>query len=110
VALIVLVLALTPGAQASSGLTSCPNKAIKFQVEGATKPYTTVVKSISVKGTPCAKAYEFFRLLYNGEKLSKTGYPQNYKCETGEFKVPVGYFAQVCTKPGKTIQYAAQGG
>ena len=110
VALIALVAALAPGAQASSGLTSCPNKPIKFQVEGSAKPYTIVVKTISVKGTSCAKADEFFRLTYNGEKISKTGYPQNYKCETGEFKVPVGYFPQVCTKPGKTIQYAAQGG
>jgi hypothetical protein len=109
-ALIALVAALTPGAQASSGLKSCANKPIKFQVEGATKPYTTVVKAISVKGTSCAKAYEFLRLAYNGEKISKTGYPQSYKCETGEFKVPVGYFPQVCSKPGKTIQYAAQGG
>lgn len=110
VALIALVAALTPGAQAASGLTSCPNKAIKVQVEGSTKPFTVVVKTISVKGTSCAKANEFFRLTYNGEKISKTGYPQNYKCEAGEFKVPVGYFPQVCTKPGKTIQYAAQGG
>jgi hypothetical protein len=110
VALIALVVALTPGAQASSGLTSCPNKPIKFQVKGSTKPFTIVVKTISVKGTSCAKADEFFRLTYNGEKISKTGYPQNYKCETGEFKVPVGYFPQVCTKPGKTIQYAAEGG
>ncbi len=110
VALIALVAALTPGAQASSGLTSCPNKPIKLHVEGSTKPFTVVVKTISVKGTSCAKADEFFRLVYNGEKISKTGYPQNYKCETGEFKVPAGYFPQVCTKPGKTIQYAAQGG
>ena len=109
-ALIALVAALTPDAQASSGLTTCPNKPIQVQVEGSTKPFAIVVKTISVKGTSCAKANEFFRLAYNGEKISKTGFPQNYKCEAGEFKVPVGYFPQVCTKPGKTIQYAAQGG
>jgi hypothetical protein len=112
-ALIALVVALTPGAQASSGFTSCPNKAVKFQIEGSdgsTSPYTVTVKAISVKGTSCAKANEFFRLSYNGEKISKTGYPQNYKCENGEFKVPLGYIATICSKPGKTIKYGAQGG
>jgi hypothetical protein len=113
VALLVLVMALTPGAQASSGFTSCPNKAVKFQIEGSdgTKsPYTVTVKAISVKGTSCTKAYEFFRLSYNGEKISKTGYPQNYKCANGEFHVPLGYIPTICTKPGKTIKYGAQGG
>jgi hypothetical protein len=113
VALIALVAALTPGAQASSGFTSCANKPIKFMIEageGEETPYTTVVKAISVKGTSCAKAYEFLRLSYNGEKISKTGYPQSYKCENGEFKVPLGYIPTICSKPGKTIKYGAQGG
>jgi len=113
VALIALVAALTPGAQASSGFTTCPNKSLKIQIEdgeGGKVPYTVTVKAISVKGTSCAKAYEFFRLSYSGEKISKTGYPQNYKCENAEFKVPVGYIPTVCSKPGKTIKYGAQGG
>lgn len=112
-ALIALVVALTPGAQASSGFTTCPNKALKIMIEGSEgekTPYTVTVKAISVKGTPCAKAYEFFRLSYNGEKISKTGYPQNYKCENAEFKVPAGYIPTICSKPGKTIKYGAQGG
>jgi hypothetical protein len=113
VALIALVVALTPGAQASGAFSSCPNKSLKIMIEGAEgekTPYTVTVKAISVKGTSCAKAYEFFRLSYNGEKISKTGYPQNYKCENAEFKVPAGYIPTICSKPGKTIKYGAQGG
>jgi hypothetical protein len=84
-----------------------------FEIEGAEgekTPYTVTVKAISVKGTPCAKAYEFFRLSYNGEKTGKYGYPQNYRCENAEFKVPAGYIPTICSKPGKTIKYGAQGG
>ncbi len=113
VALIALVAMLTPGAQASNGFTSCPNKSLKIMIEGPEgekTPYTVTVKAISVKGTSCAQAYEFFRLSYNGEKTSKTGYPQNYACKGAEFKVPVGYIATICSKPGKTIKYGAQGG
>lgn len=113
VALIALVVALTPGAQASSGFSTCPNKSLKIQIEGAEgekTPYTVTVKAISVKGVPCAKAYEFFRLSYSGEKTGKYGYPQNYKCENAEFKVPAGYIPTICSKPGKTIKYGAQGG
>ena len=40
----------------------------------------------------------------------KYGYPQNYKCENAEFKVPAGYIPTICSKPGKTIKYGAQGG
>ncbi len=113
VALIALVVALAPGAQASGGFKTCPNKSLKIQIEGSegeTTPYTVTVKAISIKGTTCAKAYEFFRLSYNGEKTGKYGYPQNYKCESAEFKVPPGYIPTICTKPGKTIKYGAQGG
>ena len=113
VALIALVVALTPGAQASSGFSTCPNKSLKIQIEGTEgekTPYTVTVNAISVKGTSCAKAYEFFRLSYSGEKPGKYGYPQNYKCENAEFKVPAGYIPTICSKPGKTIKYGAQGG
>jgi hypothetical protein len=113
VALIALVAALTPGAQASGTFTSCANKPVKFPIEtgdGTSQPYTTIVKAISVKGTSCAKAYEFLHLSYNQEKISKTGYPQSYKCKNAEFKVPLGYIPTICSKPGKTIKYGAQGG
>jgi hypothetical protein len=113
VALIALVAALTPGAQAAGTFTACANKPIKFQIEdgtGGTQPYTTVVKAISVKGTTCANAYEFLRQSYNQEKISSTGYPQNFKCKNGEFTTPLGYLPTICSKGGKTIKYGAQGG
>ena len=113
VALIALVAALTPGAQASGSFTSCANKPIKFQIEdgtGGTQPYTVVVKAISVKGTICASAYEFLRDSYNQEDIGSTGYPQNFNCKSAEFKVPLGYIPTICSKGGKTIKYAAQGG
>jgi hypothetical protein len=113
VALIALVAALTPGAQASGSFTTCANKPIKFQIEdgsGGTRPYTTVVKAISVKGTTCASAYEFLRDSYNQENIGPSGYPQNYKCKSGDFETPLGYIPTICSKGGKTIKYGAQGG
>ena len=113
VALIALVAALTPGAQAASSFTPCANKPVKFPIEdgsGGTQTYTVVVKAISVKGTTCASAYEFLHQSYNQEKLGASGYPQNYKCKSADFKVPLGYIPTICSKGGKTIKYAAQGG
>jgi hypothetical protein len=113
VALIALVAALTPGAQAAGSFTTCANKPVKFPIEdgsGGTRTYTTVVKSISVKGTTCASAYEFLHDSFNQEKIGASGYPQNYKCKTGEFKTPLGYLPMTCSKGNKTIKYAAQGG
>jgi hypothetical protein len=113
VALIALVAALAPGAQASGGFTSCANKQVKFFIEaeeGKKSPYTVTVKTISVKNVTCAAAYEFFRFSYNGEKTGKYGYPLDYKCKGGEFDTPLGYLPTVCTKGGKTIKYAQQGG
>jgi len=110
-ALLVLVVALTPGAQASSRFTSCADEPITFQIEdskGKKMPYSLVVKAISVKGASCAKAYEFFHLLYDGRHHG--GAPQHYTCTSGDFHVPSGYVPVTCAKPGKTIRYAAQGG
>jgi hypothetical protein len=113
VALIALVVALVPGAQASGSFISCPNKQVKFFIEtepGQKSPYTVTVKTISVKGLTCAAAYEFFRFSYNSEKTGKYGYPLGYKCKGGEFDTPLGYLPTVCTKGSKTIKYAQQGG
>jgi hypothetical protein len=113
VALIALVAALTPGAQAADSFSSCANKPVKFQIEdgsGGTQPYTTVVKAISVKNVTCAQAYEFLRFSYNQEKIGPSGYPQNYKCKSAEFKVPLGYIPTICSKGGKAIKYGVQGG
>lgn len=113
VALVALVMALTPGAQAAGTFKPCANKKITFNTaaEGEKpSPYTVTVKSISVKSATCAEAYEFLRYSYNGEKLGKKGYPLNYSCKSAEFKVPVGYFGTICTKGGKTLKFAQQGG
>lgn len=107
-ALVAVTMALTPGAQASSGFTSCANKTVKVTTEGNTFPVKA--KAISVSGTTCAGAYEFIALYYRGEKASATGYPQNYKCKGAEFKAPLGYLPTLCTKPGKKIKFAQQGG
>lgn len=108
VALVALVAALAPGAQASSGFESCANKTVKLNLEG--NKFSVTAKAISVQGTTCAAAYEFIKLAYSGEKISSTGYPENYKCKSAEFKVPEGYIPTLCTKPGKKIKYGGQGG
>ena len=108
VALVALVAALAPGAQASSGFESCANKTVKFDIEG--NKVSVTAKAIAVEGTTCAAAYEFLKLAYSGEKISSTGFPQNYKCKTVEFKVPEGYIPTLCAKPGKKIKYGGQGG
>lgn len=110
-ALVAIAVTLTSGAQAASGFRSCPNRVVKFKIEGAEgeKPrtFSTTVKAISVKGVSCAAAYKFLRLTYNNTSGSS---PQNYNCKSATFKVPLGYVPTICTKPGKKIKYAAQGG
>jgi hypothetical protein len=113
VALLALVVMAAPGAQASGTYSGCPNKKVSFQIEdgeGGKIPYSTVVKSISVKNVSCAGAYEFLRQSYNGENIGKSGFPQNYKCTTGKFDTALGYLPETCSKGGKGIKYAVQGG
>jgi hypothetical protein len=112
-AVLVLGASLAPGAQASGSFKSCGNKQIKIKVGAENEKKTTTsitVKDVSAKGTSCASAFEFLRLTFSGEKISSTGFPQNYKCKADTFSVPSGYFPQTCTKPGKTIKYASPGG
>ena len=112
-ALVVLVVALSAGAQASSGFTSCGNKTLNVTVEsgpGEKQTFPVKVKAVSVQGTTCAAAFEFVRYAYSGEKIGKSGYPQNYHCKPAEFKAPLGYIPTLCTKGGKKIKYAGQGG
>ena len=110
-ATIVLALALTPGAQAEGGFKACGNKQFKIVNEYEGQKSTTVVpvKEIGAKGTSCAAAYEFIRLTFEPKQVGG-GFPQHYHCKAGTFDTPTGYFAQVCTKPGKTIKYAQPGG
>jgi hypothetical protein len=113
-ALVVLAVAMTSGAQASDGFTPCANKTVKVTVEGAPgespQTFNVQAKAIAVDGVTCTAAYEFIRFAYNGEKTSSTGFPQNYKCKPAEFKTPLGFVPTLCTKPGKKIRYGAQGG
>jgi hypothetical protein len=113
-ALAVLVFAMTSGAQAASGYTSCANKSFTITVESleGEKPRKIPVKAqaISVDGVSCADAYEFIRYSYTGEKISATGYPLHYTCSNATFKVPLGFIPTQCVKPGKKIRFGAQGG
>lgn len=110
VAIVALAAALTSGAQAAGGFTSCANKTVKIDLEGGTK-FPVKAKAISVEGTTCAAAYEFITLYYRGEEISpKTGYPQNYRCKSVDFKAPLGFLPTLCTKPGKKVKFAQQGG
>jgi hypothetical protein len=108
-AIVVVAAALTPGAQAASGYTGCANKTVKITLEDGSK-FPVKAKAISVSGVTCAAAYEFIAFAYRGEKISKTGFPLNYKCKPAEFKTPVGFLPTLCTKPGKKIKYGQQGG
>lgn len=112
-ALIALVVALVPGAQASAAYKSCGNKKITIQIEngeGGKTPFKVTAKAVEAKNLTCADAFTFIREAYSGENTGKSGYPQNYKCKNGEFKVPVGYIPTICTKGSKAIKYGGQGG
>jgi hypothetical protein len=109
VAIAAVAMALTPGAQASSGYTSCPNKTFKIVLEGGTK-FPVTAKAISVSGLSCAGAYEFIGFEYRGERTGNSGFAQNYHCKPVEFKAPLGFLPTLCTKGGKKIKYAQQGG
>jgi hypothetical protein len=112
-ALVALAVALAPGAQASGTFSSCANKKVNFQIEveeGKKSPYSVVIKTISVKGTTCAAAYEFLRESYANYGSGDGGYPQGYKCKGGQFDVPLGYIPEICSKGSKTIKYSTQGG
>ncbi len=113
VALVALVAALTPAAQAKGGFKSCADKKVHFKIEdgeGGKIPYTTTVKTISVKGTSCQGAYQYFSDSYNGKNVDKKGRVDGYTCKPADFKTPLGYIPEICSKGGKSIKYAAQGG
>lgn len=109
-ALVAVTAALSTGASAAPAAHSCANKAETIQIEdgmGGTKPFKMTIKAISTKGVSCTGAYKFIGLLLTNKSPTL---PEKYKCTIGHFKVPVGYVAEACTKPGKRIQYAQQGG
>lgn len=113
-ALIVLAVALVPGAQAQKGgYVNCGNKRITIQIEdgeGGTRPYKVSAKALQVKNLTCADGVKFIQDSYDSENAGKYGYPDNYKCKAGNFTVPDGYLPQICTRGNKAIKWGAQGG
>ena len=101
--------AVTPGV-AVAATHNCGNKTITFErpaENGApASKFKLSTVAISTQGVSCQAAYAFLTKLYN----SSTGTPEKYKCTTGHFKVPAGKVPEVCTRPGKKIQWGGQGG
>lgn len=103
-------LALLPGAALAS-THACGNHTVVIEREGEPgQPKTKFkfpVKQVVTEGVSCASAFKFVSALYNST-TGKT--PEGYKCTNGKFKVPPGSVPEQCTKPGKKIRFAGQGG
>ncbi|HWF31472.1 MAG TPA: hypothetical protein VG188_02830 [Solirubrobacteraceae bacterium] len=101
--------AITPGV-AVAATHSCGSKTIVFERPGENGAPPSKFKlstvAISTAGVSCQAAYSFLTKLYN----STSGTPEKYKCTVGHFKVPAGKVPEVCTRPGKRIQWGGQGG
>ena len=102
--------ALAPGASIAATTHNCGNKTITFERPAENGSPASKFKlqtaQIVTQGVSCQAAYAFLTKLYN----SSTGTPEKYKCAGAHFKVPAGKVPEVCTKPGKKIQFAGQGG
>ena len=102
--------ALAPGASVAAGTHSCGSKT--FTIEHKAEPgisaskFKVGVKQIKATGLSCKAAYAFLRKLY----ASTSGTPEKYKCTVGHFKVPAGKVPEICTRSGKKIKFAGQGG
>jgi hypothetical protein len=103
-------LAMVPGAAVAS-THACGNHTVTLEIENEPgKPkskFKVQVKQIVTEGVSCTSAFKFVSGLYT-TKTGKT--PEGYKCTVAKFKVPVGSVPERCTKPGKKIQFAGQGG
>jgi hypothetical protein len=101
--------AITPGV-AVAATHSCGSKTVVIEragEEGAPpSKFKFPVAQISTQGVSCQAAYAFLTKYYN----STSGTPEKYKCAAGHFKVPSGKVPTACTRPGKKIQWAGQGG
>jgi len=110
-ALLVGMAALTPGASASGTIHRCANRSETIEFPGvpgsAPTKFKLVLKTISTQGVSCAAAYKFLDVQTHN---TQTATPEKYKCKIAHFKVPLGYVAQVCSRPGKQIQYSTRGG
>jgi hypothetical protein len=100
-------LALLPGA-ASASTHACANHTFVLEIEtelGKPKTkYNLPVKQITTEGVSCASALKFLSGYLKTGKAS-----EGYKCGIAKFKAP-GLVPERCTKPGKKIQFAHQGG
>jgi len=103
--------ALTPGASAAAPIHSCGSKTviIEEELEPGKPPtkFKVSVQAIKSQGTSCSSAYKFLTSFYNNHATTT---PEGYKCKSGHFAVPRGRVPEVCSKPGKKIQFAGQGG
>jgi hypothetical protein len=101
--------ALVPSASLAA-THQCGSKKITFERPAENGSPASKFKldtvDISTQGVSCQAAYAFLTKLYNGAG----GAPEKYKCVVGHFKVPAGKVPEVCTRPGKKIQWAGQGG
>jgi hypothetical protein len=102
--------ALTPGASVAAATHNCGSKTITIEhpaENGApASKFKLTVSQIMTQGVSCQAAASFFNKLYT----STTGVPEKYKCTIGHFKVPRGKVPEICSRPGRRIQFAGQGG
>jgi hypothetical protein len=100
-------LALLPGAAVAS-THACGNHTFVLELESEPgKPktkYNLPVKQIATEGVSCASALKFLSSYFKTGKAA-----EGYKCGVAKFKAH-GLVPERCTKPGKKIQYAQQGG
>jgi hypothetical protein len=89
---------------------NCGSKVITIERPGENgapaSKFKFPIEQITARGLGCQTAYSFLNKLYN----SSSGTPEKYKCTNGHFKVPAGKVPETCTKPGKKIQFAGEGG
>lgn len=105
--------ALVPGASAAAPTHSCGTKTLTEKLPGpasepsATQTFHIQIKAITTQGISCTAAVKFLTKLYGqGQKTT----PEGYVCKNAKFKAPPGTVPTVCSKPGKKIQFAGQGG
>jgi hypothetical protein len=102
--------ALAPGASIAATTHNCGTKHITIERKAENglpaSKFKVTVNQITTQGVSCQTAGAFLKKLYS----SGTGAPEKYKCAVGHFKVPPGKVPEVCTRSGKKIQFAGQGG
>jgi hypothetical protein len=110
VALLAGAAALAPGASIAATTHTCGTKHVTIERKAENgqpaSKLTVTVSQVTTRGVSCQAAASFLKKLYG----SSTGAPEKYKCAVGHFKVPPGKVPEVCTRSGKRIQFAGQGG